>query len=307
MLIEINILQTHIPDIINFVSEKVLIQKERLNIKEILNINGEYKLNLDIKKIYLLFFDSNSNSNSEIFINQSKYNLISNGLIFADDNCEINISSDIEVKLFVFVDLLKDCNTEQNELIKYKPHNGIFILENCELITNEFCTELINYINDNDNPGIEKWGPNTNVNCKFININEIKNQKIKKSFDSQLFKLIGWVIYQLREKYNITCTGDSGYCLRKIYGPTRLHADGININPINNRYLPIKKIRNMSVIICLNDDYDGGEFYFPSQDYKIKLKKGQIISFPPYWTHPHMVSEPKNNTYRYTINTWLYE
>ena len=63
----------------------------------------------------------------------------------------------------------------------------------------------------------------------------------------------------------------------------------------------------MSIIICLNDDYEDGEFYFPIQDFRIKLKKGQIIAFPPYWTHQHMVSTPTNNTYRYTINTWLYE
>jgi len=63
----------------------------------------------------------------------------------------------------------------------------------------------------------------------------------------------------------------------------------------------------MSIIIALNDDYEGGEFYFPIQDFRIKLKKGQIIVFPPYWTHYHMVDSPINETYRYTLNTWLYE
>ena len=37
------------------------------------------------------------------------------------------------------------------------------------------------------------------------------------------------------------------------------------------------------------------------------LKKGEAIAFPPYWTHPHEVSAPENGTFRYTINTWLYE
>ena len=36
-------------------------------------------------------------------------------------------------------------------------------------------------------------------------------------------------------------------------------------------------------------------------------KKGQIILFPPYWTHPHFTAELKNRTYRYTINSWLHE
>ena len=66
------------------------------------------------------------------------------------------------------------------------------------------------------------------------------------------------------------------------------------------------EIRNMSIIIALNEDYDGGELCFPEQDFTIKLRKGQAVAFPPYWTHPHYTNELKNNTYRYTINTWLY-
>ena len=61
----------------------------------------------------------------------------------------------------------------------------------------------------------------------------------------------------------------------------------------------------MAVIIALNGDYDGGQFYFPNQDVTIKLKKGQIITFPPFWTHPHATKTLENNTFRYTINTWL--
>jgi hypothetical protein len=195
------------------------------------------------------------------------------------------------------------------DIIKIKniPQNNIFIIENNELITNDLCNELINYINTTNNFSIEKWDVNRNVNCKYININDIKETEIKDKFDNSIYKIINYLINYLNNEYNLICSGDSGYCLRKIHGPTRLHKDGINIEPIDNRYIPIKKIRNMSIIIALNDDYDGGEFYFPIQDFKIKLKKGQIIIFPPYWTHPHMVYTPLNGTSRYTINTWLFE
>ena len=195
------------------------------------------------------------------------------------------------------------------DIIKTKkiPSNNIFIFENSELITNDFCKELINYINTTSNSLTEEWGNNTNVNCKYINISDIKEDEIRTKFDNDIYKIINYIINYLNNEYGIICSGDSGYCLRKIHGPTRLHKDGISVELIENRYIPIKKIRNMSIIIELNDDYDGGECYFPVQDFKIKLKKGQIIAFPPYWTHPHMVSGPLNGTYRYTINTWLYE
>ena len=59
------------------------------------------------------------------------------------------------------------------------PHNNIFIIENKELISNELCNELINYIDSATEFKIEKWGLHKNVNCKYIPINEIKEKEIK--------------------------------------------------------------------------------------------------------------------------------
>jgi len=94
--------------------------------------------------------------------------------------------------------------------------------------------------------------------------------------------------------------------LRKIDGPTRLHIDGPTYNmsglDVSESF---DQIRTLSVIIALNGDYDGGEIVFPCQNFKTKLKQGEAIVFPPYWTHPHYTEDLKNNTFRYTINTWL--
>ena len=65
------------------------------------------------------------------------------------------------------------------------------------------------------------------------------------------------------------------------------------------------KIRHSSCIICLNDDYIGGEFIFEKQNFKYKMSKNDIIIFPPYYTHPHLTLPLENRTYRYTINTWF--
>jgi predicted 2-oxoglutarate/Fe(II)-dependent dioxygenase YbiX len=96
---------------------------------------------------------------------------------------------------------------------------------------------------------------------------------------------------------------DSGYQLRKIHGPTREHVDDITGNNTSNTY-NAHELRIYSMIIALNSDYDGGEFHFPEQKTIIKLKAGQAILFPPYWTHPHYTGE-LNGTFRYTINTWI--
>lgn len=36
----------------------------------------------------------------------------------------------------------------------------------------------------------------------------------------------------------------------------------------------------MTAIIYLNDDYDGGELYFPYLDFEAKVKPGTLVSFP---------------------------
>jgi predicted 2-oxoglutarate/Fe(II)-dependent dioxygenase YbiX len=107
----------------------------------------------------------------------------------------------------------------------------------------------------------------------------------------------------MSEKYAVVCNAITDVQYRKIYGATKLHTDTDGSRMDMNDVLAS---RTLSVIIALNDDYEGGELIFPLQNYKIKLKKGQLIAFPPYWTHPHYTNEPENDTFRYTINTWLY-
>ena len=309
----INIL--NINNIIDEISLSTLIHKERLEINQIIDLVDEvdFKIELEIEKCYLFYFGQEY-ENIQMSIDSNIFVPKSNSLFIENKNHKISIESLSKfngIKLFVITDTVgykqKSDNINTELLGKKKISNNIFILENKELITEEFCEELINWINKTEDYQIEKWESNRNVNCKYININNIKDVEIRKKFDDKIFNIINWVIKELKSEYDVDCSGDSGYCLRKIYGPTRLHKDGISIEPIDNRYIPIKKIRNMSVIICLNDDYAGGELFFPVQDFKIKLKKGHIIAFPPYWTHPHLAHTPLNGTCRYTINTWLYE
>jgi hypothetical protein len=66
-------------------------------------------------------------------------------------------------------------------------------------------------------------------------------------------------------------------------------------------------VRCLSIIVVLNDDYDGGIFNFPNQGLKFKVKKGEAVLFPPYWTHPHYVTSVGEGQARYTINTWILE
>jgi len=58
--------------------------------------------------------------------------------------------------------------------------------------------------------------------------------------------------------------------------------------------------RDYGCIIYLNDDFDGGETYYPNLNIKVKPKSGTIVVHPGDEKHLHGVTEVKNNT-RYTI------
>lgn len=60
---------------------------------------------------------------------------------------------------------------------------------------------------------------------------------------------------------------------------------------------------HLSVLAYLNDDYEGGELYFPDHDVTIKPKRGSIITFPGNAHYIHGV-KPITNGIRYTMSQW---
>lgn len=62
--------------------------------------------------------------------------------------------------------------------------------------------------------------------------------------------------------------------------------------------------RRISVLIYLNDDYKGGELYFPYQDITLKPNAGDIVFFPSTFTHVHQAMPVKKGT-KYVLVSWL--
>ena len=66
--------------------------------------------------------------------------------------------------------------------------------------------------------------------------------------------------------------------------------------------------RHLSIIMNLNDDYEGGDLVFTDQQEKevkrLKLGKGSIVFFPSNFMYPHMI-EPITKGTRYSIVAWL--
>lgn len=64
----------------------------------------------------------------------------------------------------------------------------------------------------------------------------------------------------------------------------------------------IRGIPVLSVVGCLNDDYEGGEFIF-YEDYNVELKRGEVLLFPSIFLYPHRVEEVTSGV-RHTFVSW---
>jgi len=66
--------------------------------------------------------------------------------------------------------------------------------------------------------------------------------------------------------------------------------------------------RHLSIIMNLNDEYEGGDLIFTDQKEKeikrIKLTKGSIVFFPSNFMYPHSI-QPITKGIRYSIVAWL--
>ena len=183
-------------------------------------------------------------------------------------------------------------------------NHNIFVFD--DIISDELCDECIDLIDKYATQDESEFVVRTNVKAKGFSVQTcgLIDIKIRKDINEKLYNVMSKLIESISLKVDISVTSDAGFQFRKIHGETNLHTDGV-CHSCSDKSTENAKLRQMAVIIALNSDYDGGEFYFPIQDITIKLKKGQIITFPPFWTHPHLVRSPENNTFRYTINTWL--
>jgi hypothetical protein len=152
---------------------------------------------------------------------------------------------------------------------------------------------------DNVRPYIE--GSN-NASYRCMNLSEVQVPSVRQ----RILRYLDLISEKLRiyTKIDSDYVSDNFVELRKIDDATKLHMDNVVNFPEKDTIK--KNIRIFSVIIALNDDYKGGEFYFPLQGVKLRLNAGDVLIFPPYWTHLHETGK-LHGTFRYTITAWFCE
>ena len=164
-----------------------------------------------------------------------------------------------------------------------------------DAITPELCDELISLIGkEMNNTEKEVIGDYQNVECYNLDLDDYEE------YDEKVFTVVDEIIDRVIDDHEWFPDEliYGGFVVREHWGRTALHVDG----PFDDKDSTDTRI--LSMIIALNDDYDGGVFDFPAQSYQVRLKKGEAITFPPSHFYPHEVSRPSNGK-RYTICLWV--
>ncbi|MDR9402242.1 MAG: 2OG-Fe(II) oxygenase [Halothece sp. Uz-M2-17] len=92
------------------------------------------------------------------------------------------------------------------------------------------------------------------------------------------------------------------------YQPREFYQRHVDNLLLTNRFEEVKQgipTRDISIVGYLNDDFEGGETYFDRQEIKVTPKKGSVLIFPSYYTHPH-ASLPIDTGVKYAFTSWLF-
>tara|TARA_B100000795_G_C22767604_1_gene426389 strand:+ start:283 stop:1194 length:912 start_codon:yes stop_codon:yes gene_type:complete len=289
-----------ISELIEYISNECNLHKDKLSIQTI-DIFENKQISIDISNQFIILL--NNSIHEDICINNINFEEV----LIIHDNSNININTDLtynDIKYILLNNTSKNNHNIIENINKYVINDNIFLINNSNILNNDKCEFIKKFIDSYVENNLVKNNNNTQ-SLNFMISKNYPNKILNKNIDINVFNIIKKFLGNIKSHHNYNyilnnMKGDTGYEFCKIFGETPLHFDGVlgYENDTNQRFL--------SVIICLNDDYEGGEICFPIQDRTIKMKKGDILAFPPYWTHPYYSKQLLNKTYRYCINTWLY-
>lgn len=118
-------------------------------------------------------------------------------------------------------------------------------------------------------------------------------------FEEALLRVFhsGLVAYRSYNEH-ISVTHDSGYELLR-YQPGEHF--GLHTDTILGRN---EGFRQLSGLLYLNDNYNGGETWFPRQNLKFKATAGDLLLFPSNFCYPHEAL-PVTQGNKYAVVTWF--
>ena len=176
-----------------------------------------------------------------------------------------------------------------------------YILEVRKIISPEICKKIINYFDNNYNDASTTGGMNKNVrNCLTRSILDTKTfgEQLCCNFVKQ--KIHDCVVHY-KKKFELNIDRISQLDILKYESNSysagyTFHTDfGFNCSE-----------RHLSISICLNNEYEGGEFVFnlSNGEHIAPQNIGDAVIFPSNFMFPHQVNKVTKGT-RYALIGWV--
>lgn len=138
----------------------------------------------------------------------------------------------------------------------------------------------------------------TNYNLGITKFSREANSVVAQNIHNQMYVLLMAATIPYAKKHNINqLIHTEGYDMLKYSAGQeyKAHYDGSTASA-----------RAVSVIIYLNDDYEGGELEFVNFELKIKPPAGSLFIFPSNYPYSH-IAHPVTSGTKYALVTWLHD
>lgn len=179
------------------------------------------------------------------------------------------------------------------------------ILDNWQEIIDEIEDSVVKNSNTQHEP--HAWLPARTVDGRadglrrnsifYITDAALKGHENSRKIHNQIAALIDECVGKYSTFFDTGFGSHENYSLLKYEGSKGDHYDAhYDGGATNNRWI--------SVIIYLNEDYEGGELEFIHFGVKIKPKSGSIIIFPSNYAYSHIAHTVKSGT-KYAIVTFI--
>jgi hypothetical protein len=177
-----------------------------------------------------------------------------------------------------------------------------YILEVKKIIPQTFCKKIISYFDNNYNDaGIVGDGVDKDVrNCLTRSLLDPKSLGEKICANAVKEKIFECVKHY-QDKYDIGIEKISQLDILRY--DTNKHKAGFNFH---KDFGSSVSERHLSISICLNNEYEGGEFVFdiPGGHYTTPQNVGDAVIFPSNFMFPHQVNKVTKGT-RYALIGWV--
>jgi Rps23 Pro-64 3,4-dihydroxylase Tpa1-like proline 4-hydroxylase len=129
----------------------------------------------------------------------------------------------------------------------------------------------------------------------YIPHEQESNNSIQENLRQKIINFSKEAEEDYKNEYEIQTKFHDGYSILKYEKGDKCaeHIDNNEINP-----------RTISTVWYLNEDYKGGEIYFPRFNLKYKPLKNELLIFPSFYVYNHEVLPVTEGT-RYSIVSWL--